>query len=135
MLTLPPAAVLLLGVAAWAARRDAPAPVRPTAKRTAASPVEEPVAPAPAPAPAPRRRAPAPPPPTVHLSDEARLRAVYQSYRVAVATGDDVTRDALHETLTRERAAALWLAQEDVNDSEEDVQREIARKTLETLRR
>lgn len=133
MLAAPLAAILLL-VAAVAARRERPVPGPVPIARPA--PAAEATAPLPdAAPPPPKRRARVAPPSTVRISDEARLRTVYQSYRTAVATGDDLLRDTLHETLTRERPAALWLAQEDVESAEEDGQRDLARKTLESLRR
>src|SRR5689334_21196354 len=116
ILMAPVIAVLLLGAAAIA-RRETPLAAIPRQAPAAAVP-EPVVVPEPAPPPAPRRRPAAAPPRTVQISDEARLRTVYQSYRTALATGDKLLSDTLYDTLVRERPAAIWLAQEDLESAE-----------------
>ena len=83
----------------------------------------------------PRKPQPPPPPPPIMPSDEARIYPVYQDFRTAVALGHDAHRDALFSVLSRNRDVALHLAEQELAAAQDELGREIARKTLTALRR
>jgi hypothetical protein len=129
LLAAPLAGGVLL-ITALAVRRDpaVPVPARPSlahAPRAAQTPA---IVPAPLPK-------PAPPEAVARAVDEDRLRSTYQNYRTAVATGNEVLAKALHPVLVKDRDAAVRLAEEEVARASTPSDREVARKTLETLRR
>lgn len=85
---------------------------------------------------APMRSAPAASPKEAARSiEDYRLRSTYDNYRVAVATGDTRLQNALHPILIKDRVQALQLAEQDVTYSTDPVGADIARRTLESLRR
>jgi hypothetical protein len=111
----------------------------PAIPRTAKPTVDVPVAPA-VPA-TPVRVASAPPPKPApdaviaKATDEARVRSTYQNFRTAVATNNRRLQDALRPSLLKERDFAVRLAQEELSSAPSEIDREIAQKTLEALRR
>jgi hypothetical protein len=60
---------------------------------------------------------------------------MYQSYRTAVASNNQIVQDALRPALIQEHEIALLFAQEELDRARESYDRDIAQKTLETLRR
>jgi len=68
-------------------------------------------------------------------AEEARLRGTYQNFRTAVATGNGPMQSALGRAIGGKRDAALGLAQEELARARNERDREIARKTLDALRR
>jgi hypothetical protein len=129
---VPLAGVILL-VGSFLTRRgpaagDPPrkaAAAKPAAPRAVQAPVGVPVA-------LPK---PASPEAVSRAVDEGRLRSTYQNYRSAVATGNEVLAKALQPVLLREREAALRLAEEEMSRAGTPLDRDIAQKTLEALRR
>ncbi len=88
-------------------------------------------------APAPSRppATPAPAEAVGRAAEQARIRATYQNYRTALATGNSRLADALRPTLLRDRDAALRLAEQDLAAASQAIDHEIARKTVEGLSR
>jgi hypothetical protein len=85
-----------------------------------------------------REKAPSPPAPAEEIArsmDEATAHSTYQNYRTAVATGNDALQKALLPVLARHRAAHVARAQQELSSADTDEDREIAQKTLESLRR
>lgn len=68
-------------------------------------------------------------------TEEARIRATYENYRTAVATGQSELADALLPVLRRDRAVALRMAREDLARASEPLDQRVARKAVETLGR
>ena len=87
-----------------------------------------------------RAEAPAPPkldpPQTVGKAmEDERVRTTFRNFRTAVATGNEALVRALRPILLRSGKQALDLAQEDLSHAQSDLDREIAQKTLEAIRR
>jgi len=133
LLAVPLVAGLVL-VGALVLRRSEDSVIPRTAKPT----VDAPVAPVPPPV---VRTAAAPPPKPApdaviaKATDEARVRSTYQNFRTAVATNNRRLQDALRPSLLQEREFAVRLAQEEMASAPSEIDREIAKKTLEALRR
>jgi hypothetical protein len=87
------------------------------------------------PPPRPKPSKPANPSEVARSTDRARVRAMYQSYRTAVASNNQIVQDALRPALIQEHEIALLFAQEELDRARESYDRDIAQKTLETLRR
>jgi hypothetical protein len=68
-------------------------------------------------------------------SEEVRLRGTYRNYRAAVAGGNEPLAHALRPVLLRDRNPAIALAQDDCDRATTSLDREIARITLDSLRR
>jgi hypothetical protein len=88
------------------------------------------------------RRAEPPPPPKIDppqtvgkAMEDERVRTTFQNFRTAVATGNEALVRALRPILLRSGKQALDLAQEDLSRAQSDLDREIAQKTLEAIRR
>jgi hypothetical protein len=131
-----PALAVALLVGALAFRSRGPSDAAPPKRREApASGAERPATtsyvPA-APKPPPK---PAPDSEIARATDEARVRSTYQNFRTAIATGNQPLQDALRPLILRDRAFAIDLARKDVSDAPSDLDRDIATKTLEALRR
>ena len=101
---------------------------------------ERPAEPASVPAPV-RASAPRPKPQPAseekiaQATDEARVRATYQNFRTAVANRNRSLQDALRPIILRDREFAVRLAQQEMSTAQSEVDRDIARMTLEALRR
>ncbi len=121
-------ATLLVAALAFRSSPDLPAP-RTAASRS--SPRDSRVAPSPA---GPVAR-PAPEHVVARATDEVRVRSTYQNYRTAVATGNRVMQEALRPLVLRHRDVALRLAHEDLARASSELDREVARKTLDGLKR
>jgi hypothetical protein len=130
----------ILVVAALASRRGEPMP----AKKAAASlPIAAREAPSlpwgegkPLVAATPESRPQAAPEKTVAArSEEVRVRSTYQNYRTAVATGNSALEQALRPAVLRERETTLAYAQQDLARAQTDLDRDIARKVIEAMRR
>jgi len=104
----------------------------PAAGRPAERPVPAAAAPPPAP---PVSRTPASEDKIAKATDEARVRSTYQNFRTAVATGNRALLDALRPILLRDREFALQMASQELATATSAMDREIAEKTLEALRR
>ena len=76
-----------------------------------------------------------PPEAVARAVGEVRLRSVFQNFRTAVATGNEALAGALRPILLREFKAVLRLAQEEEARAGTPADREVARKTLQALRR
>jgi len=63
------------------------------------------------------------------------VRSTYQNFRTAVATENRGLQDALKPIVLRDKDVALRLAEQEMKAAVSDVDREIARKTLDALRR
>lgn len=132
-------AVPLLGVgllaAVWALRPSEPA--RPAARPRGAAPLPPP-GPAPEPAAAPAARPaplpPAPPREVARALESARVRATWENYRNALASGNDGLAAALVPILRRDREEVLRLAEEELGRARSPQEREAARRALEVLR-
>ncbi len=132
LLAAPVIGAALLVTAHALRREPAPSAGNPAPARTA--PVR-PLAPRPAathPASPPR---PAPPDVVAQAAEEARVRATYQNYRTALATGNRPLERALHPALLRDREAALKVAEEELARARTDFDRRVALATVESLRR
>lgn len=68
-------------------------------------------------------------------TDEARVRVTYQNFRTAVATGNRALLDELRPIILRDRDFAIQLANKEMATAPSAVDREIAGRTLEALRR
>lgn len=68
-------------------------------------------------------------------TDDARVRSTYRNFRTAVATDNRLLQDALLRPLLRDRETAVRLAEQEMTEAPSETDREIARKTLEALRR
>jgi hypothetical protein len=130
-----PALAVALLVGALFLRPHGPVEEKTPRKTEAAPPPQKsaptayvPAAPKPPPKPAPDSE-------IARATDEARVRSTYQNFRTAVATGNQPLQDALRPIILRDRAFAIDLARKDVSDSPSDLDRDIATKTLEALRR
>jgi hypothetical protein len=64
-----------------------------------------------------------------------RIRDTYANFRTAVASGDVALRRALEAVLREDREAALRVAEEDLAQSRTPLDRDIAQKTVEALRK
>lgn len=118
-----------------AARRPAPErAARAQARRVAAAPPAaqgtESMAPVSPPSPAPIRAVA-----LVPAVEEARIRSTYDSYRTAVATGNDELAASLRPVLVLDGETALVIAQEELERAATDEDREIAARALNGLRR
>jgi hypothetical protein len=117
---------------------DAPAPVRAPGMKA-----EPPVVAAAPRGPVVLRPAPPPPPPPkpapeqllAQATDDARVISTYQNFRSAVATGNQPLQDALWPAVRRNRDVAVRLAEKEMSTAASSVDRDIAQKTLEALRR
>jgi hypothetical protein len=67
--------------------------------------------------------------------DEARLKTTYENYRSALAVGNASQAQVLRGVLVRERGAALRLAEQDLAQAKETLDRSIAQKAVDSLRR
>jgi len=88
--------------------------------------------------PPPSVEATLPPAPAEQIAvavEDARLRGTYSNFRTAVATGNAVLEESLRKILERDRRAALALAEEELRVAAAPLDREIALKTLESLRK
>ena len=135
ILAVPLVAGVVL-VSALVLRRSGDPELPRSAKRTTEEPAA-PVAPPPPPAAKPAGPPPKPAPEAViaKATDEARVKSTYQNFRTAIATNNHALQDALRPSLLKERDFAVRLAQQDVTAAPSDLDREIAQKTLEALRR
>ena len=128
ILAAPVLGICLLG-AVLILRRTEEGPVqKPTHTRVEARP----------PAHTPSRAVPSKPSePAViaRATDVARLRATFQNYRTAIATENRILQDALRPALLQEHPTVLQLAQEELARARDPFDRDIAQRTLETLRR
>jgi len=88
-------------------------------------------------APARREAAPLPAPSDkiAQATESVRIRGTYQNFRRAVASNDVGLQDQLLPALLKDRTAARKCAEEDLARSENDVDRAVAQKVLEALRR
>jgi hypothetical protein len=87
---------------------------------------------------APVARPPAPKLPEIVVpkdKDEARVMQTYQTYRTAVARGNPRVQAEIRKVLLRDEDLALRVAEGAVAQATNELDREIARKTLEALRR
>lgn len=78
--------------------------------------------------------------PVVHSSrpatpEEASLQATYDNFRIAVANGNENLQKALRPILLRNHAAAVRLAEREMADGSFPGRADLARQTLEALRR
>lgn len=112
-------AVPLLGVGllagVWAVRPGAPAPGAQPAVR-------------------PREAAPAPPREVARALESARVRATWENYRNALASGNEGLAAALVPILRRDRQEALRLAEEELGRARTGAERDVARRALEALK-
>jgi hypothetical protein len=74
-------------------------------------------------------------PPPVMATDEARVYPLYQDFRTAVALEHNTHRDALYRALGNNKDIALRLAEAELGAAQDETNREIARKTVDALRR
>jgi hypothetical protein len=115
-------------------------PGRAPAAARAAGPASEPASlpwsgkPLVAATPAPRPE-PAPEKTVAARSEDVRIRSTYQNYRTAIATGNATLEQALRPAVLRERQTSLALAQDDLAKAKTDLDRDVARKVLEAMRR
>lgn len=91
----------------------------------------KPAAPPP-PAPAPSV---APPGIAAELIQEANFQDRFKSYRTAVATGNEMMERMIRPHLLKDREAALRLAEKELARAATPYDREVAERTLESLRR
>jgi len=133
-LAIPAAGILLIGGVVLLRSRssEAPLPAAGPSSKPAAVRVERPVYSSPLPPPPPKL---APADQVAKGMEDARLQSTYQNFRNAVASGNTVLEDALRKVLARDRQAALKMAQDEVARANAPLDREIAAKTLESLRK
>lgn len=118
-------------------RPGAPAPgaqpgVRPREAAPAPPPGTAPEAATPAARPAPLP--PAPPREVARALEAARVRATWENYRNALASGNDGLASALVPILRRDRQEALRLAEEELGRARSARDYEVARRALEALK-
>lgn len=129
-----PALGIALLAAAWALRPGAPEPARRTTPRPVAAP-EPGAAPASAVSLAPPAAVPpAPPREVARALERARVRATWENYRNAVASGNDRLAAALLPILLRDREEASRLAREDLDRARPGPDREAVRRAMEALK-
>lgn len=87
------------------------------------------------PAPAPQRFQVAPDRDSEREVAPALLETSYRNFRYSIATENQALSAALRPALLRNRKSVLKLAQDDVNAASPGVDRDIAVRTLEALRR
>ena len=117
-------------LAAALAHRSGPAvvfPARPAASK-AVGPIYAPATLAEAPKPAPPEK-------IAQATDAVKIRGTYQNFRHAVAARDAGLQDQLLPALLKDRATARRFADEDLARAQTDLDRDLARKVLEALRR
>jgi hypothetical protein len=78
---------------------------------------------------------PAPPEKIAQATDTVRIRGTYQNFRRAVAAKDAGLQDQILPALLRDRASARQCAEEDLARAQSDLDRDIARRVIEALRR
>ncbi len=126
------AGLALAGIVLLRSGADSSLPVRQERPAEPSSvPTPEPVrasAPRPKPQPASEEK-------IAQATDEARVRATYQNFRTAVANRNRSLQDALRPIILRDREFAVRLAQQEMSTAQSEVDRDIARMTLEALRR
>jgi hypothetical protein len=126
------AGLALAGILLLRSGADSSLPVRhEQASEPASVPATEPVRPSasrPKPKPASEEK-------IAQATDEARVRATYQNFRTAVANRNSAIQDALRPIILRDRDFAVRLAQQEMSTAQSEVDRDIARMTLEALRR
>lgn len=87
----------------------------------------------------PARTESAPPPASPEkialATDQVRIRGTYQNFRRAVATDDADLQKVLLPVLLKDRAEARKCADEDLARAKSDLDRSIAHKVIEALRR
>src|SRR6476659_760215 len=113
--------LVLCGI--WMRHRAEATVVMPHKGVVRVAPVEGPIQAAPPPRSLP---ALAPEKTVAAAMDEGRLKTTYQNYRTALATGNRAQADALYPVLTRDRKAALRMAQQDLAQAREDFDRTVA---------
>jgi hypothetical protein len=127
-----------LTLAGLALLRPASGPSPLPSRKESAVPLPAPVARTTSPA-APRIQAvaskPAPDDVLAKATDDARVQSTYQNFRTAIATGNLALQDALRPVVLKDRGVAIRLAERDMADAPSELDRDIARKTLEALRR
>lgn len=134
-LAIPVAGLLLVGAVIWTrsgSSDDALPPRQAKAPPPKPPPAERPVYSSPRPPkPAPMASGDA----VSRAMDESRLQSTYQNFRTAVATGNRVLEESLRQVLSRDRDAAMAMAQVEVARASDDTDRSIALRTLESLRK
>ena len=78
---------------------------------------------------------PAPPEKIAQATETVRIRGTYQNYRRALATKDPGLEKALLPVLLKDRDVARKCAEEDLARAQSDLDRDLARKVIEALRR
>ncbi len=68
-------------------------------------------------------------------SEDVRVRATYQNYRTAIATNNTPLEQALRPVVLRDRELCLSIAQEELAAAQTEMEREVARKVIERMRR
>lgn len=141
-MAIPAVAVVALVIASFARR---PGPIGPTEE--ASSPAQAKAKaqarrPYPTPGttrewkrpPKPVRPNPAPAGQVNRAMKEARLRSTFNNYRTAVATGNSAIQKALRPILISNREASIRMAQESLAKASRPNDRDIANRTLTSLR-
>lgn len=78
---------------------------------------------------------PATPDVAAKAHSEAILKSTYHDFRSAVATGNSRLQDVLRTSLSKDLTKAIAWAEEDMARSKKPADLDIARKTLDSLRR
>lgn len=68
-------------------------------------------------------------------ADLARIRSTYQNYRTALATGNEPLQKSLLPVLLRDRSMATRFANEDLARAASQLDKDIAHKVVDSLRR
>lgn len=77
---------------------------------------------------------PAAPAKIENAASDIQVRSTFLNFRTAVATGNVRLQNSLRRVLERDRSRALEIAQECLNENEDQVSREISLKALEALK-